>query len=510
MLNNWHHFVLCYENKIYNNIPKNVVLVNDLQSVPNTFQKIFVYTPNAFVINTELINCHECLFELDVMIDVACVVPSCQLNSVYIRDLYRISTNPLCSRQFSIDVGNKDAYDTTQEFLERKTEHMASLKMNEIDFLTSAHAYTEQLTRMYEAGCKKHFSFHPYVYALANEYYDNDMCYYYMHKGILRGDLVSLKVLNVYYPNVSFKYTHDNIEVIRDNKVYTLKEFKTMHETSLDYYMTHVKVIVEKKHDCKVLILLHIGNISIGLSMLEYIREHYTDNYCLCVNLIMDSNTIIEYIVNNFSNHIITQTPNLGSDIGSSVLVYTYIKTQMRFEYIIKLHTKTDTEWRDTMMKCLINQGTEQILEIMDTNKQIKMCGSMVYTYAIHQNKEFWVNDLLKKLYTHKLKNPKFVGGTCFLTIPEVMDRAIGTFSEYMNAMFMLPFYYDNALFRDNSPMHAMERVFGITVSECHGIIHELTPYTQTDIVLICIINNMSHELYTQTQTIMYIWSETI
>jgi hypothetical protein len=108
----------------------------------------------------------------------------------------------------------------------------------------------------------------------------------------------------------------------------------------------------------KILILFQVGNIDIACSILNYIHKYipFYNIFLLCS--ILDN---IKFrsgeLTNLFEKYNIKYTlffhPNKGMDIGPYLLQLNYIFSNYSidsFEQIFKIHTKTDSIWRNEML----------------------------------------------------------------------------------------------------------------------------------------------------------------
>ena len=65
--------------------------------------------------------------------------------------------------------------------------------------------------------------------------------------------------------------------------------------------------------------------------------------------------------------------------------------------------------------------------------------------------------------YKNKSNNITFFAGTMFLCKKKIFDNMNTTYHKIINASIINNFYYDNIIFKNVSPVHALERLFGYT-----------------------------------------------
>ena len=124
----------------------------------------------------------------------------------------------------------------------------------------------------------------------------------------------------------------------------------------------------------------------------------------------------------------------------------------------MKLHTKSDNIWRNELIEPFLNLKNDNLLKYF-RRKDVGMIGSNKYIY----NNNNFCKLILEEFFDKKcLKKFEYVAGTIFMCKKIIIDKTIKIFSKYLRALYIMIFYYDNLIFRDNSLRHSLERMFGI------------------------------------------------
>ena len=304
-----------------------------------------------------------------------------------------------------------------------------------------------------------------------------ELCYHFNNFGI-NGMIYHPKQLTNIYPNIKIYNFRDNIIIKNDDKFYQAsifvdkkvykKTFEELVEISLFKVSEHHFANEDSLKVSDLLLLVFIGNVDIGSELLEKIIE-YKEIQQFSIAFCFNSSSIIEYfkdkIEKNFNNYIIYRTSEYGTDITSSLLTYYDISLKYKFKYIIKLHTKTIRPQFDELVNFLLQQKLEDTLKLKIP--QSNCIGSDKHYMSVVFKKKYnydIFNKLLLEKYKYKIdKNKKiFVAGTIFLTETVVFDNVIIFFKKNYHSFLLNNLYENNSVNMDNSPIHFLERLFGI------------------------------------------------
>ena len=183
------------------------------------------------------------------------------------------------------------------------------------------------------------------------------------------------------------------------------------------------------KYKKKILLLCHIGNIDTFKKMEHYIVNALLSNSCdhhihVVLNIVCTLQPIDkDYIRHKFPTCEIKINNDFGFDIGGFFLYLKYCKdNNITYDYIIKIHTKTDDNERNKLIKPLLGSVNriKLMFEMLDDDN-IGLIGSkecMFYNYdKLSQNNQNHLISLMNKFELNISYNRmiQFVGGTVFL-----------------------------------------------------------------------------------------------
>ena len=347
---------------------------------------------------------------------------------------------------------------------------------------------------------------------------------------------IETDIINKYYGSqYKLKVLSDYIELLNDkiksgiivnkNQIQKL-DFNNYNEGLDKKYLKIVCENIINKDDniFKLLIIVHIGSYELGIEIInKFINIGINDTYLYCFNVNNDVNNDIKILIEeNFKNYIISSTINFGNDIVPSLLLYNYINSKYKIQYILKIQTKGNRIWFDGNIDILITEHINKMLYLFD-NSNIDSIGSKKFLVKMDKyNLDLLhidannIEDILKlernnfikiilnlpcdfnynnykknnyeilckyfnkknisniELIKHYLKVGKkqnysykncnkinFFAGTMFFCKKEIFDNMISKYTKLINASIINNFYYDNELFSKSSPIHALERLFG-------------------------------------------------
>jgi hypothetical protein len=140
----------------------------------------------------------------------------------------------------------------------------------------------------------------------------------------------------------------------------------------------------------------------------------------------------IDILKKKLKNLVIIEVQNKGMDIGIFLISLLYLRNNnLNYEYLIKLHTKTDDRFREHVCDHLI--GSKEIInkniELLNNDKSIGMLnGTLIFNY--HKNNSFFHNHLNYLEYLTELilnqqmdiNKLEFAVGTFFYSRFDVFD----------------------------------------------------------------------------------------
>jgi len=314
-----------------------------------------------------------------------------------------------------------------------------------------------------------------YFFCKANNIeYTNDInALNYLKKIALDGFIYHSKQLLNIYPNCLFYTFLNDIYVINKFNVTPLYQFvnKNLYNSSFNILSN---LLINKKYSClndnyDILLLVFIGDENIGIDLIEriikykYIQNNF--NVAFCFNHKIQNIAIIkELITNNFDFYAIYKSKELGSDIIPTLLMYEDIMKTHKFQHIFKFHTKTINNHYLNLTNFLLSTP---LIDLINQNESLLFTSNCIgdpnYYINIHVD---YFNDILKQKHSSKIDfNKKFIAGTIFYTSSIVFDSVLNFVKNYNYRSFLLNnLYENNAINKDFSPIHFLERLFGVIV----------------------------------------------
>lgn len=313
---------------------------------------------------------------------------------------------------------------------------------------------------------------------ISNLIQECDNPYVYYHKtGITNCTLCHPCQILLWYPEANIYTKNKKITVKYENENYTLIDFhqKYFINQTLNYFLdSNEKNMIKNLNInyCNEIILLHCGNIDIGIEIINNIIQKELNKYTIAISYCTENiDKVIELVKSKFVNYFIIKTPNFGNDITPSFILYHNLKKILKFNYIMKLHTKSDKIWRNEMIEPLIN-NCDYIFKKMETDNNINLCCAKKWLlkfdiFCCEYTKTI-IDDYNNKSQKEINKNAKtFCGGTCFISRTKIFEKLIYENSDkFIKTLLFFPFYVLNLTFHENSPAHTYERLFGYLIDK--------------------------------------------
>jgi hypothetical protein len=396
-----------------------------------------------------------------------------------------------------------------------------SKTISDIDFLGKINDYYDvnlygttketRINHIKNANINKNnlFEFDENFAIQANNYNNNLSIYdYYYNKGVMNGMIVHPKQIKTLFPNIEILENNNIIYIKNHNEFSTLSKFvqNNIYNKNFDDFLDIVQIVKDNRNDEKreLSILFHAGYNDIATDIINKMIEcNFNKKYTLYINFNCEENTItecveknkiIKYIEKNFNSYIITITPNFGNDITPSILIYEKFKNQIRDTILLKIHTKQDADWRKELTDLFLDNNLDKLINIIKNNKQINCLGSENFLLEFENDR--YNKILIKKIFKNVNNNNNFFAGTIFLCRSEIFDNCIQKTKYVLRSSLLLPFYYDNYLFWSRSPVHTIERAFGIIAKENYRYNLGIIPYHKNKKICIYACHMKNQEQY--------------
>jgi hypothetical protein len=230
-----------------------------------------------------------------------------------------------------------------------------------------------------------------------------------------------------------------------------------------------MELTIHKHHDnlldsyAPLLLLVFIGNIDVGDDLIKKIimyknLEKFNVSFCFNSKIVYEH--FREIISINFTHFSIYFTHEYGTDIQPTLFMYYDICKNHKFEYIIKLHTKSIKNEYNDLTNFLLSNNLDLLKNKL--NKNTSNClGPDNYFLSLNDD-EFNKRNIIK--YADYLDvNKKFVKGTIFFTDHVIFMKVINFIKNNDFKSYIFNNLYENNCINYNfSPTHFLERVFGI------------------------------------------------
>ena len=228
-----------------------------------------------------------------------------------------------------------------------------------------------------------------------------------------------------------------------------------------------IKSIRTTNNFYELVIILNVGKCSVECinDILTYINRVIAARTLL----VMTYNThvskeVIDILIRykeSIPEYVFIQNDSRGFDIGQFILTAARLKElDIRYNFMIRLHTKTDRKWRNEMiipiMKDVIT--LRRMVELMITNN-IHYIGGIEHIEPLDCNCYELIGKLFPGIY-HK-EGVWFIAGTIFVATEKYVNKFLEVVPSSLIHV-MTDKYTTNKNYHEMSFPHAIERMFGI------------------------------------------------
>lgn len=279
----------------------------------------------------------------------------------------------------------------------------------------------------------------------------------------------------------------NNLNSIINNKKNDIsildKEIINLKNTKFSFHneIGNLRKQNEKKYQMtrNLAVMVHIYNLDIWNDIYSYLKNLYNKEFDLYINLAANDNSMFKIkkykdFINNLNNLNISQntyitfSDNKGMDIGGFIISYLkMIDLGLNYKSIIKIHTKSNNNWRFAMLYALL--GTETIinnnLELIKKDKIGMIGNDLIPLQSIVNRNSFRYINIYMNIFNIQYNNKgHFVPGTIFWIKGDVLKKY---FNEDKLNICYNSFQKDYCGSKENikeGRPHAFERFFGMLV----------------------------------------------
>jgi hypothetical protein len=299
------------------------------------------------------------------------------------------------------------------------------------------------------------------------EYVDKKAALTIVKQQCMQGYIYHPKQLLNYFPNMIFIKFLEEFYILHENAIHSLPGFtqKYIYNSSFEHLCN---LSISKKFDTlndkyDIIIMVFIGNEELGIDLINYIIRYKkfqsVFNVAFCFNNKIPSIDKIKQIIkDNFEFYAIYKCNEFGTDIIPTMLMYNDIIKTHNFSHIIKLHTKRIKAHYVKLTRYLLSTPLKTLIK----NKHHD-CNCIGFPDNYISLRDDIFNKTILSRYKSQMKMSTFVAGTIFYTTGIVFDNVLkfiktNNYREYL----LNNLYENNSINKDYSPIHFLERVFGI------------------------------------------------
>jgi hypothetical protein len=287
----------------------------------------------------------------------------------------------------------------------------------------------------------------------------------------LNGFIYHPKQLFNIFPCMVIYNFMNNLFIMYKLNIYKINDFVNKFVYNSNYTDLKKQLIKQKYYNLnnkiELLIVVFIGNEERGIDLINKIINFKLINefnVAFCFNNLNDTQKYTDKLKNlikgNFEFYTIYNCKELGTDITPTLLMCDDIlQNHYNFKHIIKLHTKSISNQYTELTDYILSMPLKTLL----THKTDKCNCIGNPNYYINLPSDNFNNELFIK-YTNNInvKN-NFVGGTIFYISSNVLIEVINFIKKNnYRSYFLNNLYENNCINKDYSPIHFIERLFGV------------------------------------------------
>ena len=278
----------------------------------------------------------------------------------------------------------------------------------------------------------------------------------------------------MYHPNqlfnlIGYKY---NILIDEKNKLHLQNENRIIELSSfvnnviygrLFYeYLENIQFLYHDGRDCKLYILLFIGSETNVKLILEYlIKYNKIEDFGL--SICFKNERLFNMYMNDFTIHFQNilmyrlKDQEYGNDIIPTIMMFHHCYKLVKFDYIIKIHTKNNINWIKFNLDYITKKKMNDLKDLLKNNNTI--CHS---NFMIPIKKDKFNKILIEKYGNYINFDKSFCAGSIFFTHISVYHKIIDFLRKNQyQSFFNQTMYESNIILEQNSPIHFLERLFG-------------------------------------------------
>lgn len=279
----------------------------------------------------------------------------------------------------------------------------------------------------------------------------------------------------------------NNLNSMIDNKKNNIsildKEIVELNNKKINYHHEISKLKNQNERNYQntrnLAVMVHVYNLDIWNDIYSYLKNLSNREFDLYINLAANENSIFKTekyrdFINNLNNVNISQniyltfSDNKGMDIGGFIISYLkMIDLGLNYNSIIKIHTKSNDNWRFAMLYALL--GTETIinnnLELIKKNTIGMIGNDLIPLQSIVNINSFRYINIYMNIFNIQYNNQgHFVPGTIFWIKGSILKKYFDKNKLYQcYNSFQKDYCGSKENIKEGRP-HSFERFFGMLV----------------------------------------------
>ncbi len=302
------------------------------------------------------------------------------------------------------------------------------------------------------------------VFKYCNKYYDDqNLLSKILNDFVNDGCVYSLSQIENYFDRkFMFFIKDDKLYLEFNEKLYDLIDV-TNYIYTMSYEDLINDIIIKENYintPSDTVYCCYIGSYDLGLQLLQKLFVKNKEMVCFVIKSYKLYKELIPIIQDKFSNYILFISKEYGSDIIPTLQSLNYLLNNYEIKYIYKFHTKGDSK--------IFNELTDYLLKITKSD----IISQLNYNVSNCLTKKEYMKPIKHDVFNKKLikeylgsinPNLSFALSTIFVCESNLILKILDFIKNNNFRQYFINNLYDtNMILYKNSPIHFIERLFGI------------------------------------------------
>ncbi len=302
------------------------------------------------------------------------------------------------------------------------------------------------------------------VFKYCNKYFDDqNLLLKILNDFVNEGLIYSLNQIENFFDRKFMFFTKDdNLYLEFNEKLYDLIDITDYIYSKS--YENHIEDILLKDNYINTvsdtIYCCYIGSYDLGLQLIHKMSRKSKEMVCFVIKSHKLYKELISIIKEKFTNCIIFISKEYGSDIIPTLQSLNYLLNNYEIKYVYKFHTKGDAK--------IFNELTDYLLKVnrSDIDDQLNYNVSNCFTkkeYMKPIKHDVFNKKLIKEYLGYINPNLSFALSTIFICDSKLIIKILDFIKNNQYKQYFINNLYDtNMILYKNSPIHFIERLFGI------------------------------------------------